>query len=143
LTRLHHFDASIAHMVKLTAIKVYLIGYNLALGVGWGLVALRATLAWLAGGPLDGFEAASSLAQLLQLVSLLESVHAATGFVRSGVAANLTQWLGRSHALFAVAVPFKQVLSGTVFLPLMLIVWGIGEVIRYPWYADVRTCMLC
>jgi formate hydrogenlyase subunit 4 len=71
-------------------------------------------------------------------VSLLETTHAAVGLVRSGVSANLTQWCGRAHALFMVAEPFRQALKGSMFPALMLMIWGIGEAIRYPWCESIR-----
>lgn len=44
------------------------------------------------------------------------------------------QWLGRSNALFRIAQAIPE-LHANPAAPLMLACWGLGEVIRYPWYA--------
>ncbi|CAI5472947.1 unnamed protein product [Closterium sp. Yama58-4] len=66
--------------------------------------------------------------------SILETVHAATGLVRSGLVAPLVQWVGRSFVLFAV-VGRTPALHTHAALFVLLAVWCCSEVIRYPQYA--------
>ncbi|GJP31666.1 hypothetical protein CLOM_g14724 [Closterium sp. NIES-68] len=115
--------------------KAYLAAYNLAQATGWA-VALAAmlhsaaTTASIAGA----FHVAWPLVYACQFASILETVHAATGLVRSGVAAPLVQWVGRSFVLFAV-VGRTPALHAHAALFVLLAVWCCSEVIRYPQYA--------
>ncbi|CAI5485291.1 unnamed protein product [Closterium sp. Naga37s-1] len=120
-------------MASLT--KSYLAAYNLAQAAGWA-AALAAmmysatTTASIAGA----FHSAWPLVYVCQFASILETVHAATGLVRSGVVAPLVQWLGRSFVLFAV-VGRTPALHTHAALFVLLAVWCCSEVIRYPQYA--------
>lgn len=75
------------------ALRVYLIAYNLLQGGGWAAVFVTCLAAWARAGPEAGFSAASAWASVLQATSLLETVHAALGLVKSGVAPSLAQWV--------------------------------------------------
>ncbi|CAI5458163.1 unnamed protein product [Closterium sp. Yama58-4] len=120
-------------MASLT--KSYLAAYNLAQAAGWAaaLAAMMysaATTASIAGA----FHSAWPLVYVCQFASILETVHAATGLVRSGVVAPLVQWVGRSFVLFAV-VGRTPALHTHAALFVLLAVWCCSEVIRYPQYA--------
>ncbi|WIA16400.1 hypothetical protein OEZ85_013092 [Tetradesmus obliquus] len=116
------------------AIRGYLVLYNAVQGIGWSL-CLAACLSAAHKGPdrQSIFLAGSVYARWLQFAAFAEILHAGTGIVPSSPVTNFLQWLGRANALFmfAVGIPELQHLSCA---PLMLIVWSLGEMIRYPWY---------
>mmetsp|Transcript_15676 Transcript_15676/g.43856 ORF Transcript_15676/g.43856 Transcript_15676/m.43856 type:complete len:218 (-) Transcript_15676:1027-1680(-) len=113
----------------------YLVVYNIAQAGGWLSVLLLTALTIQRGGSAeDVYSATGFLVCCFQGLSLLETLHAATGLVRSGVAAALIQWVGRSHVLFAVLYAVPE-LHGSLAVTPLFTVWAISEIIRYPWYA--------
>ena len=114
--------------------NAYLAVYNALLGLGWTAVALVVLLCILAQAEDSSlaYVKAAPLAKWLQAISLLETLHAALGLVRSGVMMNVLQWIARSHALF-LAVDPEQSLHAHPVAALMLFSWGLGEACRYPW----------
>lgn len=112
----------------------YLFLYNVAMMVGWATIFVQVVHAYITEGALRAYASSNTLARYLQIISLLETVHASTGIVRSGVGANLMQWAGRTHALFAVVHMHSQMHDNPCAC-LMLAAWGFGEACRYPWYA--------
>ena len=73
-------------------IKAYLFTYNVLLTAGWAYVLLRATVSVYQSGDLtEAYDAASTAAKYLQLISLLETLHAACGLVKSGILMNIMQ----------------------------------------------------
>jgi len=115
--------------------EAYLVLYNVVQALGWAAVLGVSALEIHRTSSTDTvFAAAGLLVCYYQGLSLLEALHAATGLVRSGVAAALIQWVGRSHVLYAVLYQIPALHSSPAVAPLF-IAWGLSEVIRYPWYA--------
>jgi Protein tyrosine phosphatase-like protein, PTPLA len=113
----------------------YLASYNSVMAVGWLIVAVQVLRGVLVKGIAGAYDEASSLASTLQWLSILETVHVATGVVHNGVMANILQWLGRSHALFLAVHP-EPSLHSSEWAATMLLVWGVGEACRYPMCAN-------
>ncbi|CAN6442502.1 unnamed protein product [Victoria cruziana] len=113
----------------------YLLAYNVVQACGWAL-----SLSWILANAaltktLDGaYASAASLIGFLQLFSVLEVAHAATGLTPGAVTPALLQWGGRTHFLFAIVrrIPEVQELP-SVFITFTA--WSLSEVIRYPHYA--------
>lgn len=121
--------------------QAYLTVYNFVLGAGWVTVASLVVMNCIQAGDLSrGYAKAAPLAGWLQALSLLETLHAMTGLVRSGVMMNVMQWAARSHALFLAVNP-EPSLHAHPAASLMLFSWGLGEACRYPWYADPRSVL--
>lgn len=110
---------------------IYLSVYNSTMAICWALVAVQVLRGIHRGCVDDASADLASLAAPLQLISLLETVHAATGLVKSQVTVNLMQWLGRAHALFVVVEP-EASLRSSPYAVAMLLAWGVGEACRYP-----------
>jgi very-long-chain (3R)-3-hydroxyacyl-CoA dehydratase len=118
-------------------VSLYLACYNALVGLGWLSVALLVVKTlWEGGEYREAFSAAADLTAILQLVSLLETLHAALGIVKSGVLANILQWVARSHAFFIAVQPQRE-LHGTFPAVAMLVAWGLGETCRYPWCVNI------
>eukprot|EP00892_Ulva_mutabilis_P007699 jgi/Ulvmu1/5300/UM022_0094.1 len=114
--------------------QAYLAAYNALLGLGWAACALVVLFYSAQNKDLSvAYNTAVPLANWLQAVSILETVHAALGLVRSGVLMNFLQWTARSHALFLAVNP-EPSLHAHPAAALMLFSWGLGEACRYPWY---------
>jgi len=115
--------------------KAYLVVYNGVLAVAWGALLYVVAAGAGAGGSPKGINtAAARFARLPQLAALMEVIHAMIGLVPSSPLMALTQWGGKAHALFAILYGVPQVQSSWMG-PVMLAVWALSEVIRYPWYA--------
>ena len=67
------------------AIDSYLFVYNGTMAFCWSIVLAQLCRGFAEGGLGHGYSQAGSLVRLVQAVSLLETVHAALGLVRSGV----------------------------------------------------------
>eukprot|EP00887_Chlorella_sp_A99_P005245 scaffold1.g5245.t1 len=114
--------------------KAYLLAYNVAQAVGWG-VALVQTLRHAAPGDLDtAYDACGRTVALFQLLSALEVAHAAADLVAGSPLTAAMQWAGRSNVLFGVVRAVPSVQHGAA-VGWMLLAWALSEVIRYPWYA--------
>lgn len=119
--------------MALSVKQIYLTAYNFLLGIGWATVAAVVILNGVQSRDLcQAYDNAAPLAGWLQALSLLETVHALTGLVRSGVLMNALQWTARSHALFLAVNP-ETSLHAHPAASLMLLSWGLGEACRYPW----------
>eukprot|EP00798_Chlamydomonas_sp_ICE-L_P020085 gene20085-26802_t len=126
-------------VMGLSAGKLYLFAYNAFQSAGWAFCLHQIISTYLASSDFQTVnDVAGQTTGLFQAISLLEVVHAATGLVPSSPVSAFTQWIGRSHALFCILLSVSSVQS-TVFGPLMLFVWAVAEVVRYPWYA--LTCI--
>lgn len=120
----------------------YLVLYNVVQALGWAAILGLSTNEIVQTGRTDTvYASAGVLVCYYQGLSLLEALHAALGLVRSGVAAALIQWVGRSHVLFAVLYAIPKLHSSAAVAPLF-IAWALSEVIRYPWYA-ATTAGVC
>jgi hypothetical protein len=118
--------------MPISAKQGYLAAYSACMGIGWLAVFIIAVNSCVTSGYELVYARAGQLTKILQLVSLLETVHAAAGLVRSDVASNMMQWAARSHALFLAVDPEPSVQS-TAGAAAMLMSWSLGETTRYPW----------
>jgi hypothetical protein len=126
--------------------RLYLIAYNLLNAVGWFLVSsqiLGAILPHL--NNLDNIPWLSIYVQvdpfvcLLQLLGLLEILHATTGLVKGNPLSSVLLHGGRDLLLVLYPHNFygnfhastKSINSSFV---LLYLIWAIGENIRYPFY---------
>ena len=86
------------------------------------------------------------IAVKVQSVTLLETLHAALGIVRSAPSTNALQWLGRTHcvavAASLVSYPTKPYASAELIPALhagaalvAITAWCLSELVRYPWAA--------
>lgn len=110
----------------------YLVTYNAAMAVGWSFCLLEVVLHMHDLGSV--YQHASHACILFQSISLLETAHSMIGLVKSSPAMNIMQWAGRSHVLFCI-VQSVPALQRSGFTGVLLLVWSLSEVIRYPWYA--------
>ncbi|XP_078436261.1 protein-tyrosine phosphatase-like, PTPLA isoform X2 [Wolffia australiana] len=73
------------------------------------------------------YNATGDLICILQLASFLEVLHAAVGFVPSGVLFSLMQWGGRTHFLLAIVRQIEEVQElPSVFITFLA--WSISEI---------------
>jgi very-long-chain (3R)-3-hydroxyacyl-CoA dehydratase len=109
----------------------YLVIYNAAMAVGWSICLVQVLLHLHDG---LAYEVASHACLLSQTVSILETAHSMVGLVKSSPAMNFVQWAGRSHVLVFIIHAIPD-LHSSIFSTVLLLVWSLSEVIRYPWYA--------
>lgn len=125
----------------------YLLLYNLIQSLGWTAVlasALRAVL--LPASSNFGrttnwqerlttvYDHSSMFVKPFQILSLMETLHAVFGFVRSPVLPSVLQWMGRTHVLMCVTDSVMP-LQKTTAAGVLILCWAITECVRYPCYA--------
>jgi very-long-chain (3R)-3-hydroxyacyl-CoA dehydratase len=121
-----------------TSLKdLYLILYNNALAVGWGMVWCIAVSSVLSNVLVNQLSIGQSLSvvydadglefmlMMSQLSALLEIVHAMIGFVRSPVHVTIMQVMSRMVALLAIL--YSKHAQSNVFLKLYLVMNNIVE----------------
>lgn len=89
---------------------------------------------WSSAGYAGVYEHSGAFVRCFQLLSALEIVHAAVGFVRGSPLTSLMQWSGRSNVLFAILHRIPQLWTNPA-TAILIYVWALSEVVRYPWYA--------
>lgn len=89
-------------------VQAYLVLYNAAQTLGWAYALGLILQGVREGGMQRAYSHAGETVCFLQMFSLLETVHAALGLVRSGVGPSFLHWSGRSHALLAVVSKFPE-----------------------------------
>jgi very-long-chain (3R)-3-hydroxyacyl-CoA dehydratase len=109
----------------------YLFIYNAAMAVGWSVCLLQVLLHLHDG---RAYKVASHACLLSQTISILETAHSMVGLVKSSPAMNFLQWAGRTHVLVFIIHAIPD-LHSSLFSTVLLLVWCLSEVIRYPWYA--------
>eukprot|EP01128_Nolandella_sp_AFSM9_P012277 TRINITY_DN9117_c0_g1_i1.p1 TRINITY_DN9117_c0_g1~~TRINITY_DN9117_c0_g1_i1.p1 ORF type:complete len:219 (-),score=49.40 TRINITY_DN9117_c0_g1_i1:97-753(-) len=126
-------------------LKLYLTAFNVTQLTLWIIILHNATTYITSNGGhlsltafmnLDFAKVWNSSGDLLlynQLLSIMEIVHPALGFIRGGVVPALTQVAGRGHQFLLVSF-FATSLQSLWWSTLMLLVWGSIELIRYPFY---------
>ncbi|KAL3143126.1 hypothetical protein ABBQ38_003397 [Trebouxia sp. C0009 RCD-2024] len=115
--------------------RSYLVLYNTWQSLGWGMALCQCVLSvWLPEGYQKVYEHSGTFVRCFQLLSALEIVHAATGLVRGSPLTALMQWSGRSNVLFAILHQIPQLWSNPA-AAILIYVWSLSEVVRYPWYA--------
>eukprot|EP01025_Chloroclados_australasicus_P023288 TRINITY_DN23661_c0_g1_i1.p2 TRINITY_DN23661_c0_g1~~TRINITY_DN23661_c0_g1_i1.p2 ORF type:complete len:248 (+),score=-7.30 TRINITY_DN23661_c0_g1_i1:432-1175(+) len=133
----NQYQTFIVNQKMQTAVKQYLIVYNLGLSVAWSCVFLLAVLSVFNGVHYGGFylvyEYAGLLTVVIQLISVLETLHAAVGFIKSNPLMCFIQWIGRWNTIFFVVYHVVEVQQHTA-AGLLILSWSAAEVCRYPWY---------
>ncbi|XP_078436262.1 protein-tyrosine phosphatase-like, PTPLA isoform X3 [Wolffia australiana] len=112
-------------------VSFYLLAYNIAQFTGWAIALAKIFGSYVSTDSVHGaYNATGDLICILQLASFLEVLHAAVGFVPSGVLFSLMQWGGRTHFLLAIVRQIEEVQElPSVFITFLA--WSISEVIRY------------
>eukprot|EP01112_Ceratiomyxa_fruticulosa_P009915 TRINITY_DN2602_c0_g1_i4.p1 TRINITY_DN2602_c0_g1~~TRINITY_DN2602_c0_g1_i4.p1 ORF type:complete len:241 (+),score=43.00 TRINITY_DN2602_c0_g1_i4:46-723(+) len=115
---------------------LYLISYNLLQTVAWYYIVLK--IAWLFFE--RGFSQYSTIYKeiepmllCVQIAGILESVHVTLGLVKSSLIPTLGQFLGRNMVLIG-GLYFIPEVQGHWAVPALLFVWGLIELVRYPFY---------
>lgn len=103
----------------MSAVKAYLIAYNIIQFIGWFAVLYTQRLDILC---------------IFQTIQLLEVVHCIVGFVKSSAFQTFMQILSRIIIVWAALVPFEAARLSTGF-SMILIAWPIAETTRYLYYA--------
>lgn len=112
--------------------QLYLVAYNCAMALGWAL-ATCAALPALLGVEIVHPSALTHLVCLLQAAATVEIVHSAVGIVKGSPVSAFIQNGGRDAVLFLFILPVQHAHS-SLFVYLLYAVWGLAEVIRYPYY---------
>lgn len=111
---------------------LYLTSYNCAQAAAWSAACVLSLRALRDGQ--DVYSAAGRVVTAAQAASALETLHAASGLVRSGVLVNAVQFAGRGHTwLLVTRLPALQ-LAGAP-LQLMVLAWAFSDAFRYAWAA--------
>ena len=126
--------------------RTYLALYNGCQLAGWSCVLLGLLLhaSEVVAAPADAaagvYASLRGLVSIVQTATLLETLHAAFGLVRSGVVGNVAQWAGRTHCWWLVTrLPELQRSPAVVA---MLFCWSLSDVVRYAW-ALLSTLRVC
>ncbi|DBA71042.1 hypothetical protein WJX79_002593 [Trebouxia sp. C0005] len=123
-------------MPKLTIARSYLAAYNTAQAAGWAFALYQCVSTfWSADGYATVYENTNAVVRCFQLLSALEILHAAAGLVRGSPLTALMQWSGRSNVLFAILHRVSQLWTNPA-AAVLIYVWALSEVVRYPWYAS-------
>lgn len=112
--------------------KIYLILYNLASVVGWGLVAKEVFSSLIAGkSALEMSATALPLVKIVQSTAVMEILHSMTGLVPSAWFTTFVQVMSRLIVLWAYCVPVSHAHWS---LYLLLGSWSLSELPRYGLY---------
>ncbi|XP_010535525.1 PREDICTED: very-long-chain (3R)-3-hydroxyacyl-CoA dehydratase 2 isoform X2 [Tarenaya hassleriana] len=116
-------------------VKFYLFAYNSLQACAWTISLLKILSSVVSSKTIDGaYASAGDLISVIQTVAVAEVLHGAIGIVPSGALSPLMQWSGRTHFILAVVRQVKEV-QDLPWLPITLVAWCLGEMIRYPHYA--------
>lgn len=110
-------------------VRLYLLAYNFSQLAAWSVVLLLALAALSHGGVAACFPAVNRLLTAAQLASGLETLHAALGLVRSQVAPNVVQFVGRTHCLLLLRA--TPAYFSSPFAASLAVVWSVADVVRY------------
>ncbi|DBB00137.1 TPA: hypothetical protein ACH3X1_013984 [Trebouxia sp. C0004] len=128
-------SAQFVEMPKITIDRLYLAAYNTAQAAGWATALYHCVSSfWSADGYATVYENTNAVVRCFQLLSALEILHAAAGLVRGSPLTALMQWSGRSNVLFAILHRIPQLWTNPA-AAVLIYVWALSEVVRYPWYA--------
>eukprot|EP01023_Acetabularia_acetabulum_P027443 TRINITY_DN2599_c0_g1_i1.p1 TRINITY_DN2599_c0_g1~~TRINITY_DN2599_c0_g1_i1.p1 ORF type:complete len:262 (-),score=18.90 TRINITY_DN2599_c0_g1_i1:102-887(-) len=115
--------------------QIYLMGYNGLQSVAWLVLCVWTLLIILLQewGISKVYAGVGYLVEMVQLICLLETLHASLGIIKSNPAVAFIQWLGRWNVIYFVVhnVPDVQDIAATGVL---ILAWSLAEVCRYPWY---------
>ena len=123
-----------------TIISLYLTTYNTLQTILWTYIIYLSCASYLNNNnngqqqqQTTFWKVVSPYVLLAVGLSWMESMHAMLGLVKGTPASSAIQSFGRSHALL---IPYAFTLAQENYISLLLlyIVWGLSEIIRYPWY---------
>ena len=128
---------------------VYLILYNSFQTVLWAYIIFISVFTYLENEVMF-WELVSPYVMLAVGLGWMESLHAVLGLVKGTPASAAIQSFGRSHSLlipytfYSAQRNYPLVYLGSFtkieatvkvpVLPILFVVWGLSEIIRYPWY---------
>lgn len=115
-------------------VNAYLVAYNSLQSVLWAISFALIVNELLGSSYKTVHQNVGPVLRTAQILSLIETVHAACGLVRSSVATNLLQWVARTHVLVMVVYYIPEV-QEHVAVSVMYTAWSLAEIVRYPWYA--------
>ena len=116
--------------------QLYLVTYNGAMLLQWGLVGARILRHLSAGGAPTGiFPIVRDSVKRLLLLSCLEIAHAASGIVRAPVGPTLVQCLVRLASFVGAMNLGSPAVERSVWCAQTLCAWTVSEVVRYAFYA--------
>lgn len=116
--------------------KVYLLVYNLFQLVGFTFIFAVLSIQYYRDGPgamVHAFESVGPAMKFVQLLQILEVMHAMFGYTKGGIMAPLFQTLGRAFILFCMIDAEPRMQTKPVVFYLFMI-WSSVELIRYPYY---------
>ncbi|KAI1299262.1 Very-long-chain (3R)-3-hydroxyacyl-CoA dehydratase 2 [Halotydeus destructor] len=124
----------------LTAVKIYLIAYNLVL-LAISITALVKILKYnisdgfkLKDFPLAGsYGQASHYVRILFIVQFMEILHTILGFTKGSPVMGVVQVMARGLVFFAFMEAEPKVQNNRTS-GLLLVVWCMGDIARYPFY---------
>ncbi|KAJ8311282.1 hypothetical protein KUTeg_011167 [Tegillarca granosa] len=112
----------------------YLVAYNVLQMLGWSAILLSIVSCFIQTGSITQvYKFVSPLLNVFQTAAVLEILHCACGFVRSGVMLTALQVFSRVFITWGVAYSLKSVQLGPSVL-MFVGAWSITEVIRYAFY---------
>lgn len=116
---------------RLTLVDAYLATYNATQVVLWALAVTQALRALVGSGLRDVFSASRVFVTSAQALTILETLNALLGVVKSPLLANVMQFAGRTHALALTLL--LPALHRTVAAAVLVFSWSGADVVRYSW----------
>ena len=121
-----------------TLALIYLTSYNTFQSLLWAYIIYLSITAY----PQTPLWTTAPKPTLLAVgLSWIETLHAATGLVKGTPSSAAVQAFGRTHALL-IPYTFTLAQQNEIGLLSLFLVWGISEIIRYPWYT-LTTLQIC
>eukprot|EP01026_Neomeris_dumetosa_P029022 TRINITY_DN2352_c0_g2_i1.p1 TRINITY_DN2352_c0_g2~~TRINITY_DN2352_c0_g2_i1.p1 ORF type:complete len:217 (-),score=6.92 TRINITY_DN2352_c0_g2_i1:277-927(-) len=112
----------------------YLIFYNGFQSISWFIIFVWSLWVTVSQGSLSQvYGQVGQLSEIIQLLSLMETLHAILGLVKSGFGVAFLQWIGRWNVIYFVVHNTEEVQSSWA-AGLLILSWSLAEVCRYPWY---------
>ncbi|PWA00669.1 hypothetical protein BB558_003277 [Smittium angustum] len=117
-------------------VQNYLIGYNVVSGIAWAYVFKIIFTHMISGNSYKTlFNELGSTLIGVQTVAVLEILHSAVGFVKSGLMTTVAQVFSRLYICWGVFYLFPEDSVTQSFGVLLLgVAWSITEIVRYAYY---------
>ncbi|KAL7791036.1 hypothetical protein V8C37DRAFT_410622 [Trichoderma ceciliae] len=113
----------------------YLVLYNAASAMAWGLVLQSTVAALVRSGPQTVFLATGEFTKWTQTAAALEILHSLLGVVRSPLFTTLMQVASRFLLVWGILFLYPYLAIQSPTYSSMLIAWSVTEVIRYSYFA--------